>query len=127
MSGTDFRRQRGLTLWGWLYVLATLGVMLMVGIKAVPVYINNYDIRATLEWAGNQPELRNASIFEIQSRIQRRFDSGYVDNVKGKDVKLKRVTGGRQLSVEYEVRQPLFGNVTLLFEFHESAILPHGR
>lgn len=127
MNGIDVRRQRGLTLWGWLYVLATLGVMLIVGIKAVPIYLNNYDIRSTLEWAGNQPELRNAPVFEIQKRIQRRFDSGYVDNIKGTDIKVKRIQGGRRLSVEYEVREPLFGNVTLLFEFQESAVLPQGR
>lgn len=127
MKELDFKRQRGLTIWGWLYVLATLGVILMVGIKAVPVYVNNYDIRATLEWAGNQPELSNAPVFEIQNRIQRRFDSGYVDNVKGKDVKVKRVKGGRSLNVEYKVKQPLYGNVTLLFEFHESAFLPYNR
>lgn len=127
MSGLDARRQRGLTLWGWLYVLATMGVILMVGIKAVPVYMNNYDIRSTLEWASNQPELRNASVYEIRGRIQRRFDSGYVDNIKGKDVKVERVEGGRRLSVEYEVRQPLFYNITMLFEFRETAVIPHDR
>lgn len=127
MIGVGFHRQRGLTIWGWLYVLATLGVMLMVGIKAVPVYMNNYDIRATLEWAANQSGLQNAPVPEIQGRIQRRFDSGYVDNIQGRDVQVKRVEGGRRLSVEYEVRQPLVANVILLFEFRESAVLPHGR
>lgn len=124
MNAALSRRQLGLTLWGWLYVLFTLGVILMVGIKAVPIYMNNYDIRATLEWAAAQPELREASAMEIQSRIQRRFDSGYVDNIKGRDIKVKRVDGGRRLSVEYEVREPLFGNIVLLFDFKESALLP---
>ncbi|MES1944360.1 hypothetical protein PC39_09600 [Salinisphaera sp. PC39] len=117
-------RQRGLTLWGWLYVLATLGVILMVGIKAVPIYMNNYDIRSTLQWASSQPELRDAPAFEIQERIQRRFDSGYVDNISGRDIKVERVDNGRRLSVEYEVREPLFANLTLLFEFHETAVIP---
>lgn len=127
MKGVDRRRQRGLTFWGWLYVLATLGVILMVGIKAVPVYLNNYDIRSTLQWASKQPELRSAHVQEIQSRIQRRFDSGYVDNIKGRDVKVQRIDGGRRLSVEYEVRQHLFANITLLFEFRESAVIPNAR
>jgi hypothetical protein len=124
MIGAGSREQRGMSLWSWLYVLATLGLMLMVGIKAVPVYLNNYDIRATLEWAASQPDLREAPAIEIQERIQRRFDSGYVDNVTGRDVKVKRVDEGRRLSVEYEVRRAIVANVTLLFEFHESAVLP---
>lgn len=127
MNAVNFHRQRGLTIWGWLYVLATLGVILMVGIKATPIYLNNYDIRGTLEWAANQPELRNASTFDIQRRIQRRFDSGYVSNIKGTDIKVKRISNGRRLSVTYEVREPLFGNVTLLFHFEESAVLPNAR
>lgn len=117
-------RQHGLTLWGWLYVLATLGVILMVGIKAVPIYMNNYDIRSTLQWAASQPELRDAPAFEIQERIQRRFDSGYVDNISGRDIKVERIDEGRRLSVKYEVREPLFVNLTLLFEFHETAVIP---
>lgn len=124
MMAAHPERQRGLTLWGWLYVLATLGVILMVGIKAVPIYMNNYDIRSTLQWAASQPELRDAPAFEIQERIQRRFDSGYVDNISGRDIKVERVDDGRRLSVKYEVREPLFANLTLLFEFHETAVIP---
>lgn len=124
MTGAGFRAQRGMSLWSWLYVLATLGLMVMVGVKSVPVYLNNYDIRSTLEWAASQPELRDAPGIEIQERIQRRFDSGYVDNVTGRDIKVERIDGGRRLSVEYEVRRSLVANVTLLFEFHESAVIP---
>lgn len=107
-----------------MYVLGTLGLLLLVFIKSVTVYSNNYDIRSTLTWAANQPELVNASAHEIQQRIQRRFDSGYVNNIKGRDIKIKRVKEGRRLDVEYEVRKPLFYNIILLFDFHETALIP---
>lgn len=121
------QRQHGLTLWGWLYVLATLGVILLVGIKSLPIYMNNYAIASAVEWAANQPELRDAPAFEIQNRIQRRFDSGYVDNVRGRDIKVTRVDGGRRLRVRYQVREPLFGDVSLLFDFEETAFVPVAR
>lgn len=105
-------------------MLGTLGVILLVGIKCVPVYANNYDIRSALTWAVSQPELHSAPASEIQSRIQRRFDSGYVTNIKGRDIKVKRTKEGRKLQVEYEVRKPLFFNVELLFDFDESALIP---
>lgn len=116
--------QRGMTLWSWLYVLATLGLILLVGIKSVPVYMNNYDIRTALVWAAKQPELESASAHEIQSRIQRRFDSGYVRNINGRDISVKRVKDGRRLEVKYEVRKPLFYNIELLFSFDESSLVP---
>ncbi|MEQ8798831.1 MAG: DUF4845 domain-containing protein [Salinisphaeraceae bacterium] len=113
-----------MTIWGWLYVLGTLGMIVLVGIKCVPIYVNNYEIKSTLAWAAGQPELRDASAYEIQSRIQRRFDSGYVDNIKGSDVRVKRVENGRELTIAYEREEPLFGDVALLFDFRETAFLP---
>ena len=117
------QRQRGMTVWSWLYVLGTLGLILLVGIKSLPVYMNNYDIRGALEWAAAQPELHSAPAVQIQRRIQKRFDTGYVDNIHGRDIKVKRTKEGRRISVDYEVRRPLFFNIVLLFDFHESALI----
>lgn len=113
-----------MTLWGWLYVLATLGVMLLVGIKSVPVYMANYEIRSVLDWAVHQDELRKAPEHEIQQRIQRRFSAGYVETIDGRDVSVERVPEGRRLSVTYDRRVALFGNTSLRFDFHETALMP---
>lgn len=117
------KRQRGLTFWGWLYVILTLGLMLLIGIKCLPIYMNNYEVRSALAWAASQPELRNASVYEIRSRIQRRFDSGYISNIGGRDVQVARVKNGRELSIEYRVVEPLFGNLSLRFDFRETEFL----
>ncbi len=119
----DHHEQRGMTLWSWLYVLITLGLIGIVVVKSVPVYLNAYDVRATLTWAASQPELRDVSAMTIQQRIQRRFDSGYVDNLSGRDVAIQRVDGARLLSVDYEVRRPLFFNLALVYSFSEQARL----
>lgn len=118
--------QRGMTLWGWLYVLATLGVILMVGIKTVPVYLANYSIQSTLEWAAHLEKLEGASEQQIQARIQRRFSSGYIDVVSGEDVEVERTAEGRRLTVSYDERVHLFGNVWLHFKFHETALMSSG-
>ncbi len=116
-------QQRGMTLWSWLYVLVTLGLIGIAAVKSLPVYLNAYDVRSTLEWAAAQPELRDASAMTIQQRIQRRFDSGYVDNLSGRDVSIQRVDGARLLSVDYEIRRPLFFNLALVYSFSEQARL----
>lgn len=120
------RHCRGLTFWGWLYVLATLGVILMVGIKVLPVYVANYQIQSVLTWAANLEELQGASKYKIRDRIQRRFTAGYVDAIEASDIKVKRVDKGRVLSVRYEAMVPLFGNVSLHLEFHETALMRAG-
>lgn len=115
--------QRGMTLWGWLYVLATLGVILVVGIKTVPVYLINYEVESVLEWAAQLEDLHNASEQQIQERIQRRLSAGYVDVIDGRDVAVQRTPAGRKLSVSYDESVHLFGNAWLHFKFHETAVI----
>jgi hypothetical protein len=117
-------RQRGMTIWALIYLLFTAGLLLLVGIKSVPVYMNAYDVRETIEWAAEQPKLKTAPAAEIQQAIQRRFDAGYVDNLNGRDVAVSRVAGGgREISVAYEVRRPLLFNTSLVYSFEERALL----
>ena len=121
---TAVNRQYGLTMWSLIYVLFTLGLLLLVAIKSVPVYLTAYDIRETIEWAAEQPKLKTAPAAAIQQAIQRRFDAGYVDNLTGRDVAVSRVAGGgREISVAYEVRRPLLFNVSMVYSFEEKALL----
>lgn len=119
-------RQTGMTIWSLLYVLLTLGLIGLVAAKSLPVYLNAYDIRSTIEAVAADPAIKNASAVEIQRAVQRRFDAGYVDNIKGKDVAVKRVTNGREISVAYEVRRPMLLNVSLVYSFEEHARLASG-
>lgn len=113
-----------MTIWALIYLLFTAGLLLLVGIKSVPVYMNAYDVRETIEWAAEQPKLKTAPAAEIQQAIQRRFDAGYVDNLNGRDVAVSRVAGGgREISVAYEVRRPLLFNTSLVYSFEERALL----
>ncbi|MES1925451.1 DUF4845 domain-containing protein [Salinisphaera sp. T31B1] len=116
-------RQRGMTLWSLLYVLITLGLIALVAVKSLPVYLNAYDVRQAIEWAGAEPDLVSASAPAIQQAIQRRFDAGYVDNIHGRDVAVTKVAGGREISLAYEVRRPLLFNISLVYSFSESARL----
>lgn len=116
-------RQRGMTFWGLLYILITLGIIGLVAAKSLPVYLNAYDIRQTIDWAAQQPDLVRASAPDIQRAIQRRFDAGYVDNINGRDIAVTKVDGGREISVAYEVRRPMLFNLALVYSFEESAQL----
>lgn len=115
--------QRGMTLWGWLYVLATLGVIFLVGIKSAPIYLTNFEIQSVLDWAATQEKLQQASERQIQERIQRRFSSGYVDVISGHDVAVEHTADGRRLSVSYDQSVHLFSNISLHFEFDDTALM----
>lgn len=119
-------RQRGMTLWGLLYVLITLGLMGMVGVRSVPVYLNAYDIHTDLSWAAHEPELQDADAQTIQRALQRRFDAGYVTNIRGRDIAVHRVGRHRELEVRYAVQRPFLFNIDMVYSFDYKAVMSGG-
>ncbi|MDA3921530.1 MAG: DUF4845 domain-containing protein [Salinisphaera sp.] len=118
-SQVNQNTQRGMTLWSLLYVLITLGLVGIVAVKSVPVYLNAYDVKKTLQDVASQPDMGNASARQIQNAVQKHFDAGYVSNITGRDVAVKQVGKHRELEVIYEVRRPLFFNMSMVYSFNE--------
>jgi len=126
MNHTPASRQQGMTLWSLLYVLITLGLLGIVAVKSVPVYLNAHDVRTTLAEVADQPDMASASAAAIQQSVQKRFDAGYVTNVTGRDVQVKKVGRSRVLEMLYEVRRPLFFNMSLVYSFDEQVTIGGG-
>lgn len=113
-------RQRGLTLWGWLFVIGVFAFVMFAGIKSFQKYVEYYDVKTVMEWAASQPELYKAPPNEIRNRMQRRIDAGYVKVVKARDIKVRRIKGAgdqRELHVNWEVREPFFFNIDVIYKF----------
>lgn len=113
-------RQRGVSLYGWIFILGTLAVVLIVGMKSFPIYMNDLSIKNTLAWAGEQPELAKATPLSIRRAIQRRMDTGYISHIKTSDIKVVRVEGAgnkRAMKLDYEVRVPMMFNVDWVYKF----------
>jgi hypothetical protein len=53
----------------------------------------------------------------IRSSLEKRFDTGYVDNPKVKDILITKGEKGWSMTADYEVTAPLFGNLYLLIAY----------
>lgn len=110
-------RQRGLGLWGWLFVLGVIGFVTMITLKLIPIYLSEMSIervvKATAQDSGNAslplPELRRA--------MRTRWDVEGITTLRVEDVKLVQTPGGRALSYEYEARTELFYNISIVVSF----------
>lgn len=120
------RHQRGMTLWSLLYVLITLGLIGIVAAKSVPVYLNAHEVQTALDEVATTPAMVQASAAQLQRAVQKHFDAGYVSNVSGGDVSVTRVGDKRQLEIIYQVRRPLFFNLSLVYSFDPRALI-NGR
>ncbi len=109
--------QRGITLLGFIIVLAVVGLFAYVGMKLFPMYSEYYSVRSAMKGLANEPGIGNTDPRKIQDLFFRRLYISYAENVKPAHVKIERVGNGWKMSVNYEVRKPLIYNLDVVGKF----------
>lgn len=123
-KGKDMKgRQNGITLLGFVIVLAVVGLFAYVGMKLFPMYSEFYSVKAALKGLSNEPGIGNTDPRKIQDLFFRRLYISYSENVKPEHVKIKRVDNGWQMDVSYEVRKPVIANLDVVGKFDATQML----
>lgn len=117
-AGAD--RQRGMTVIGMLLLIIVIAFIALIGMKVVPMYIQYYSIKSTVESIRKEPQLAQMSAQDIHTGIQKRFDIGYVENVKASDLKVRNERGGRVIDLVYQDERELFYKLFVVLKVNES-------
>ena len=114
--------QRGMTVIGILLLLIVIAFVALIAMKVVPMYIELYTVKSTIESVRNEPQLAQMSAQDIYGAIQKRFDIGYVERIKARDLKIKNdPTGrGRVLELVYDDERELFYGLFVLLKVNET-------
>ncbi len=113
--------QRGLTMFGFLFVAIVLVAIAMLAMKLVPAYIEFFSVKQILATMGQSAELKSMSNGDIRKDFQKRASVGYVTVVKPEDLFVDRSSGAPVVTAEYEYRTKLVGNVSLVVDFSASS------
>lgn len=114
-------KQRGLTMFGFLFVAIVLMAVALLAMKLVPAYIEFFSVKKILATMGQDPEIRSKSNAEIRDSFSKRANTGYVTVVEPQDLSIDRSGGSPVISAEYEFRTKLVGNVSLVVDFSTSS------
>jgi hypothetical protein len=114
------RTQRGITLIGFILVLAVVGIFVFLGMKVIPMYSEYYSVKSALKGLSEEDGIANEDPAKIQDLFFRRLYISYSENVKPEHVKIKRIDNGWQMDVDYEVRKPMIYNLDVIGKFHAS-------
>ena len=120
------RTQRGITLLGFIMILAVAGLFIFVGMKVVPMYMEYWAVKKSLDGLALEPGIANASPERIRNLFFRRLYVNYSENVKAENVKIDRMEGGWKMTVKYEVRRPMISNLDVVGNFVAEKDLTHG-
>ena len=114
------RKQSGLSLVGFLVVLAVVGFAAYVGMKLFPMYQEYYSVQSAMKGLANEPGVADMDPAKVQDLFFRRLYINYSENVKPQNVKFERMEGGWKMRVNYEVRRPLVGNLDVVGKFDKT-------
>jgi hypothetical protein len=113
-------RQRGITVIGMLLLIIVLAFAALVAMKVVPMYIQYYTVKSTIESIRKEPQVAQMSVTDIHNAIQKRFDIGYVENVTARNLKIRQDRGGRVLDLVYEDERELFYGLHVVLKVNEA-------
>lgn len=115
--------QRGMTLIGMLLLIIMLAFIALIAMKVVPLYVQYFTIKSTVESVRKEPQLAQMTAQDIQNAIQKRFDIGYVQTVSARDLKIRNEGGKRVLDLTYQDERPLFYGLSVVLKVNETVPL----
>jgi hypothetical protein len=121
------RTQRGLGFWGWLFIVGLVGTLLMLGFRLLPHVLEYRTVSAVMDRMAKDPTLigvtRRNLLEEFKVRLERNNVNGFdLEERVDIDSSPKELT----LTVAYEVREPVYGNLFLLLDFDKTILISRG-
>lgn len=115
----NFSKQKGFSMWSFLFVGGVFIFCLYVGAKLVPVYTADSAIQKafnnSLEGLSND-QLRKKSIAkDVEQRIY--IDGIYNGPVIQDSLEIKKTKKGTELTIAYKEQVPLFFNIGMYLDF----------
>ena len=118
------RRQRGVTMIGWIFLLTPVAVVLYAGIRVGPEYLNYYKVMMAMKETATQLKPNEAlSPSEITGALSRRFDTGYIDSPTAREIVITKADAGWTMTADYEKTVPMFGNLYITLVFNKSVVI----
>ena len=115
------RRQKGITLTGMILVSIVVVVVLLMGFKIVPVYVEYFAIEKQFKAMSMDPKLRNPSRGQIAAAWAARSQVDDLRSITPDQIEATREGDETVYTGEYSVKVPLLKNIAACFDFKPSS------
>lgn len=112
-------KQRGLTGSGFAALIVAIILVVLLLLKLFPVYMENFNVSSSLKSLSGESGITEMKKADIRKLLMKRFSINEVNNVRNEHITIKKEKGSMTVSVVYEVRKPLVGNIDIVLYFNE--------
>lgn len=120
------KKQRGLTMISWIFVIGLVGIQAVLAMRIIPVYINFNSVKHMMDGLPGDPEVGSMSKKKLRQYISKRLKiENLYDLSRDKEAfKFVKKKTGTVLVLHYEERGPIFSNLEFVATFDHEVNLP---
>ncbi len=112
--------QRGVTFIGWLVLLTPVAIVVYAGIRLTPIYLNYMRVAKSMSEMAQEAKGGDSSNAQtLRTSLEKRFDIESIERPTARDIDIHREGDHWVAIADYEDLAPMFGNVSLLVQFHK--------
>lgn len=112
-------QQRGISMIGWAVILLVAIVFGTAALRMVPVYMEHNTIVSSIKSLQQDSKTALMSPREVREALSKRFTINQVNVISVNDLIITKEGGVLKISTDYEVREPLFYNVSIVMTFQD--------
>lgn len=123
------KKQRGLTLIGFIFILIIAAFFALMAMRLVPSYIEYFGVVKSMKSLAAEPNSANKSMADIRGELNFKASFQYVDDstLSGRQaVRVDRTNGKSNLVVDYNKKVPFLYNISFLLHFSKTVALSGG-
>ena len=113
--------QRGLSLNSLMIGGAVLAMVSLLAMKALPPWMEYGNALKAIKGTAADSSLKESTVKQVRAAYSRRADMDDVKSVGPEDLEISKEGGELVISFAYIKKVPLFGNVSLVFDFEGSS------
>ena len=118
-------RTRGITLIGFLMLMAVVGFFAYMAMRLIPMYSEYMGVVKSMNLLKAEPGSRNFSPEQVRRDLSLKFNTQYVDDaaIPPESIMVERKGGNSTLRIRYVRRVPFVYNLELLATFDKTVSL----
>jgi hypothetical protein len=117
-------KQKGMTGLGWVIILLLIGFFILLGLKIIPAYMNNYKVTSVLESLKTDPELVGIGPGRVRKALLKRLDINMVSDLEPDDILIEKIGNALKVTVDYETRKSFTKDIDIVIYYNKSVEVP---
>lgn len=117
----SLREQHGIGFISLIFIFAVCAVVLLLGMKLVPVYLELFAVKKVIAAMAQGEEVKSGTVTDIRKSFDRRAAIDNIQALAGTDLEITKDAGETVVTATWQHRVSLFTGYTLLVDFSVSS------